>query len=54
MFVRFSRKERQKLKQPEDKSLVVLGKVKTSRPYSQVGISDKQHPILMQWNKPVR
>jgi hypothetical protein len=54
MFVRFSRKEREKLKKPEDKSLVVLGKVKPVRPLAQVGVSDKQHPILMQWNKPVR
>ncbi len=54
MFIRWSRKERHKLKKPEDKSLVVLGKVKLSRPYAQVGVSEKHHPILMSWNKPVR
>ncbi len=54
MFVRFSRKEYQKLKKPEDKSLVVLGKVKLSRPFALSGISEKSNPILMKWNKPVR
>ncbi len=38
----------------DDKSLVVLGKVKLSRPFALSGISEKSNPILMTWNKPVR
>jgi hypothetical protein len=32
-------------------SLVVLGKVKLSRPFA---LSEKSNPILMMWNKLVR
>jgi len=44
----------EKLPPPEDRSTVVLGKVKKIVPFSTPGVSDKQHPILMQWNKPTR
>jgi len=49
-----SRSAREKLAQPEDKSGVILGKVLKIVPFSTPGVSDKQHPILMQWNKPTR
>lgn len=51
---RSARKANEKLEQPVDKSLVVIGKVKKIVPFSLAGVSDKQYPILMKWNKPTR
>jgi len=51
---RSSRKQSEKLAQPTDKSKVVIGKVKKIYPFSLAGVSDKQYPIMMKWNKPTR
>jgi len=48
------RKEKDKLYQPDDKSTVLLGKVSRTLEKKVEGVSDIQHPILMQWNKPQR
>lgn len=53
--VRFrKRKANEKLMKPDDKSAVILGKVKRTDVPSIIGVSDKQYPILMQWSKPQR
>ena len=40
-FVRYARPERHKLKKPEDKSTVILGKRKESFAFPKPGVSDK-------------
>lgn len=54
--VRFkqSRRPHEKLPIPEDKSNVIIGKVKKVTYTPTPGVSDKQYPILMKWNKPQR
>jgi small subunit ribosomal protein S15 len=49
-----SRNATNKLKKPEDKSSIILGKVKKNVPKTISGISDKQHPILLDWKRPTR
>jgi len=48
------RKPNEKLEKPEDKSKVILGKVKPIIEKKVIGVSDKQYPIHMNWKKPVR
>jgi len=54
--VRFrkARKPQDKLPPPEDRSKVVIGKIQGRPMRPQFGVSDKQHPILVKWNKPWR
>jgi len=49
-----SRKISEKLPPPADRSTVILGKWKESVYEPISGVSDKQYPILVKWNKPVR
>jgi len=42
-----------KLKKPEDKSLVILGKTKPSKAFPKSGISEKSLPIHVKWDRPV-
>lgn len=53
MRLRGSRPPRHKLKQPEDKSTVILGKWKPSVAYPKPGVSDKAAPIHVKWERPV-
>jgi len=43
----------EKLKQPEDKSQVVIGKRKLAAYFPKEGVSDKIHPIHVEWQRPV-
>jgi len=52
-FVRYARPERHKLKKPEDKSTVILGKRKESVAFPKPGVSDKALPIHVKWERPV-
>jgi len=49
-----NRKPNEKMEKPEDKSTVILGKVRPIKDRKIQGVSDKQYPILMNWKKPVR
>jgi len=42
-----------KLKKPEDKSQIVLGKRKWNVVHPKEGVSDKTNPILVKWERPV-
>jgi len=47
------RRDKDKLKQPADKTSVVIGKRKASVYYPKEGVSDKTHPIHVKWSRPV-
>jgi len=53
--VRFrgGRPDRHKLKKPEDKSGIILGKWKPSVAFPKPGVSDKASPIHVKWDRPV-
>lgn len=52
--VRFrSRRLCDRLVKPEDKTGILLGKVNTRADKTIPGVSDKVHPILVQWKRPV-
>jgi len=44
------RKERNKLKKPDDKSNIILGKTHKMNDRKIEGVSDVQYPVLMKWN----
>jgi hypothetical protein len=50
----FKRNANEKLKKPDDKTDVVIGKVPKIIERRTEGVSDVQYPILMKWNKPQR
>jgi len=52
MFVRHKRRACDKLKKPEDKSVVILGHIKKSVVIDREGVSSKQVPIMVNWKKP--
>ncbi|XP_023339752.1 28S ribosomal protein S15, mitochondrial [Eurytemora carolleeae] len=53
--VRFrSRRLCDRLVKPADKTGILLGKVNTRADKTIPGVSDKVHPILVQWKRPVR
>jgi len=52
--VRFrSRRLCDRLVKPADKTGILLGKVNTRADKTIPGVSDKVHPILVQWKRPV-
>jgi len=53
-IVRYKRRDCHKLKKPEDKSSIILGKYKASRKeFPKPGVSDKASPIHVKWERPV-
>ena len=51
--VRFrSRKPIDKLVKPENKTSIILGKVNKRDDKTIPGVSDKVHPILVEWKRP--
>merc|ERR1719150_1095883 len=53
-FVRYkARPPSEKLKKPEDKSSIILGKWKPSVAFPKPGVSDKANPIHVKWERSV-
>jgi len=53
-IVRYKRRDCHKLKKPEDKSSIILGKYKeTRKDFAKPGVSDKASPIHVKWERPV-
>nr|ALS04159.1 mitochondrial 28S ribosomal protein S15 [Acartia pacifica] len=52
--LRFKRRPNEKMEKPTDKSTVILGKIGRTTQRIPLGISDKQHPILLNWKRPQR
>jgi len=52
-IVRYKRRDCHKLKKPEDKSSIILGKFKESKVFPKPGVSDKASPIHVKWERPV-